>query len=94
MNRRGFFGTIAALPALLRGGCPLPPVAAAAPVALSGMSAWLPVTVDPCFGIDRTVTVLQWTDAAGRIHRSAPITGELTPVLLLEACNRARRETW
>lgn len=86
MNRRGFFGTVAALPALLRGKLPLPPVPIVAPViAASGLEAWLPAADDsPFFGIDRSVYVGDSLSASTVDYREA----------LTEACNRALRETW
>lgn len=87
MNRRGFFATLAALPALLRGKLPLPPVAAPA-VALSGLEAWVPAAVpaagDNYFGIDRSVDP----------DRLMPEGRALTREALYEAYNRMRREAW
>lgn len=83
MNRRGFFGTMAALPALLRGKLPLPPIAAPA-VALSGLEAWLPAPGDNYFGVDRSVDP----------DRLMPEGRALTREALYEAANRMRLEAW
>jgi hypothetical protein len=85
VNRRGFFGTLAALPALLRGKLPLPPVIESISVSVNGgLEAWLPAPGDNYFGIDRSVDP----------DRLMPEGRALTREALYEAANRMRLEAW